>query len=57
MERFNLNNIPKPEIEIALDGKYYRVELHYGTHKLHSEKLNLKTAFDLAYRLRRLNIQ
>jgi len=51
------SSIPKPEVFIAVDGKYYRVELHYGTHNLHSEKLNLKTAFELAYRLRRLNIQ
>ena len=33
--------------KIVLDGKYYRVIILLGTHKLHSEKLNLATAIDV----------
>lgn len=30
------------------DEEYFRVILRHGTHTLHSEKLNLESAFDLA---------
>lgn len=38
------------KVTIEQDGKYFRVVLKYDTHKLHSEKLNLETAFALAYK-------
>ena len=31
-------------VEIVQDGTYYRVNINYGTHLFHSEKLNAKTA-------------
>lgn len=37
--------------------KYFRVFIKFGTHKLHSEKLNLETAFELLFALREQNIQ
>lgn len=40
------------EIEIFEDEKYYRVYLKFGTHKLHSEKLNLETATELSHQLK-----
>ena len=42
------------KITIEADEKYYRVILRYSTHKLHSEKLNLESAFDLAFILRKI---
>jgi len=35
------------QVSIEEDGKYYRVVLIYDTHRLHSEKLNLRTALKL----------
>ena len=32
---------------IEEDERYFRVTLRMGTHKLHSEKLNLETAIEL----------
>ena len=40
------------KISIEQDEKYFRVVLKEGTHKLHSEKLNLETAFELAYKFK-----
>ena len=37
--------------------KYFRVFMKFGTHKLHSEKLNLETAIELLFALRQQNIQ
>ena len=34
-------------VTIEPDEKYFRVIIKYNTHKLHSEKLNLETAFEL----------
>lgn len=42
---------------IEQDLKYFRVFINIGTHKLHSEKLNLETAYQLYYKLRSQNIQ
>ncbi len=39
--------------DIERDGEYYRVILRQGTHKLHSEKLNLETAADLYFHFRK----
>ena len=36
---------------IELDDKYYRVVLRIGTHKLHSEKLNIETAAELYHEI------
>ncbi len=41
---------------IEQDLKYFRVFIKIGTHKLHSEKLNLETAYTLFYRLKKQNI-
>ncbi len=38
-------------IRIVADGRYYRVVLTIGTHKLHSEKLNIETAAQLHFEL------
>ena len=38
-------------VKIEMDGQYYRVSITLGTHKFHSEKLNLDTAVDLHYQL------
>lgn len=40
------------KITIEQDENYFRVVLKEGTHKLHSEKLNLETAFELAYKFK-----
>jgi len=40
-------------VTLEEDMKYFRVVVKHGTHKLHSEKMNLETAFDLAYKYRR----
>lgn len=40
-------------IGIDLEDGYYRVVLRYGTHTLHSEKLNLETAMDVYYYFRK----
>ena len=40
------------KVTLEQDGLYFRVIIKYDTHKLHSEKLNLETAFDLAYQIR-----
>ena len=36
-------------ISVEKDGEYYRVYWKIGTHKLHSEKLNLETAVMFAH--------
>jgi len=41
-------------ITIEQDLKYFRVVLKVGTHKLHSEKLNLETATELYYQFKEL---
>jgi len=41
------------QVSIEQDEKYFRVFWKIGTHKLHSEKLNLETAFELAYTIRK----
>jgi len=41
------------QLSIEQDGDYFRVFWKIGTHKLHSEKLNLETAFEFAYTIRR----
>ncbi len=41
------------KITIEQDKEYFRVVLKEGTHKLHSEKLNLETAFELAYKFKK----
>lgn len=41
------------DITIEQDTKYFRVVLKTGTHKLHSEKLNLDTAFALAFEFKK----
>lgn len=38
-------------IHIEADERYYRVAVKVGTHKLHSEKLNIETAAELHYEL------
>jgi len=40
-------------VTIEQDEKYFRVIVRFETHKLHSEKLNIETAFDLAYNIKR----
>jgi hypothetical protein len=42
---------------IEQDLKYFRVFIRIGTHKLHSEQLNLETAYSLFYDLKKQNIQ
>ena len=42
------------QIEIKEDQKYYRVYLRFGTHTLHSEKLNIDTAMDLSHELKKV---
>lgn len=44
------------QISIEQDKTYFRVYIKIGTHKLHSEKLNLDTAYSLAYRLQSMNL-
>lgn len=34
-------------VTLEKDGTYFRVIIKFDTHKLHSEKLNLESAFDL----------
>lgn len=34
-------------VTLEEDEKYFRVIIRFGTHKLHSEKLNLESAFAL----------
>ena len=41
------------KITLEQDENYFRVVLKEGTHKLHSEKLNLETAFELAYKFKK----
>jgi hypothetical protein len=38
-------------VNIETDCKYYRVVIRLGTHKFHSEKLNIETAAKLHYQL------
>lgn len=38
-------------VTIEADGKYYRVVIRMGTHKFHSEKLNIETAAELQFKL------
>lgn len=40
------------QIEIIEDERYFRVYLKFGTHKLHSEKLNIDTAMELSHELK-----
>lgn len=40
-------------VTVEKDGEYFRVILRWGTHKLHSEKLNLETAVDTLYWIRK----
>jgi len=42
------------EVSVAKDGEYYRVTLKHGTHTLHSEKLNIATAVELMYQIKRV---
>lgn len=51
MEEIELNQYFADSIKIEIDGKYYRVALVIGTHKLHSEKLNIETAASLHYEM------
>ena len=40
------------QVSIEEDEEYFRVFWKIGTHKLHSEKLNLETAFEFAFTIR-----
>jgi len=40
-------------VSIEQDEKYFRVCWKIGTHKLHSEKLNLDTAFEFAFTIKK----
>lgn len=42
------------QIEIKEDKKYYRVYLRFGTHVLHSEKLNIETAMEVSHELKKV---
>lgn len=42
------------QIDVKEDKKYYRVYLRFGTHALHSEKLNIETAMDLSHELKKV---
>jgi len=43
------------KLGIEQDDKYFRVFLKWGSHKLHSEKLNLETAIDFHTEILKMN--